>query len=292
MDITRLKEQKKLLGYTNKDVAELSGVPLGTVQKIFGSSTKEPRRETVIALAKVLDPEMACRLQGGGSVVREAQASYDAVAVDPYNAYKYNKDKEEGTRFGIPIKQQGEYTLEDYYNIPDEWRVELIDGVIYNMTAPATYHQIVAGEVHHQMLTCAEKHNLECMPFVSPVDVQLDCDDKTMVEPDVVILCDLGKLYRKCIYGAPDFVMEVLSPSTRSKDQILKLKKYKEAGCREYWIVDIDNRSVTLFFFEDEKWPVHYSFDDKVPIKISDGMCEIDFSVIDKRLEMVGAYED
>ena len=288
MDIKRLKERKKLLGYTNKEVANLSGVPLGTVQKIFGSSTKEPRRETVVALAKVLDPEMANRLQSGGSVICETQAAYSAVSADG----KMNKSgREETEDYEIPVKEQGEYNLEDYYNIPDERRVELIDGVIYDMTAPSVYHQVVSIEITYQMKTCKEEHGLPCYPFAAPVDVQLDRDEKTMVQPDVIIICDRSKMIRRCIYGAPEFVLEILSPSTRSKDQILKLNKYKNAGCREYWVVDIENKAVTVYMFEEENWPRHYTFDDKVPVGISDFKCEIDFTRVYDQLVELGAYE-
>jgi Uma2 family endonuclease len=296
MDIKRLKERKKLLGYTNKDVADLSGVPLGTVQKIFGSSTKEPRRDTVIALARVLDPEMANRLQSGGSVIRETQAAYSAVSAD-FNRKKADSSirgadgsRNDAGEYELPVKQPGEYTLEDYYNIPDERRVELIDGVIYDMNAPSIYHQLVSAEIVYQMKTCKEQHGLPCFPFAAPVDVQLDRDEKTMVQPDVIIICDRNKMIRRCIYGAPEFVLEILSPSTRSKDQILKLKKYKEAGCREYWVIDIENKTVTVFMFEEENWPRHYTFDDKIPVGISNFKCEIDFTKVRDQLEELGAY--
>lgn len=290
MDINRLKERKKALGYTNEEVARLSGVPLGTVQKAFGNVTGQPRRKTMIALAKVLDPDMANMLQSGevsssGNIpdvsgempaVKEAQAAYSAVSTETVTRKK----------------KQGEYTLEDYYAIPDDRRVELINGTIYDMTAPSSYHQLVAGEVHHQLVLCRGSHDIDCMPFISPIDVQLDKDERTMVEPDVIIVCDKDMITRRCIYGAPDFVLEVLSPSTRSKDQILKLKKYMEAGCKEYWIVDIENRKVTVFVFEEENWPKTYSFTDNIPVAISKGYCKIDFSKVDDLLNEFGAYEE
>lgn len=116
--------------------------------------------------------------------------------------------------------------------------------------------------------------------MIAPVDVQLDRDEKTMVQPDVLILCDMGKLIGRCIYGAPEFVLEVLSPSTRSRDQIVKLKKYMEAGCREYWVVDKENEKVAVYDFGTEDWPKVWSFDDEVPVGVSEGMCRIDFSMV------------
>ncbi|MBR6460961.1 MAG: Uma2 family endonuclease, partial [Verrucomicrobia bacterium] len=181
----------------------------------------------------------------------------------------------------------------DYYALPDERRAELIDGVIYDMTAPATLHQLIAGEVYYQLRGYHKKHKLECVPLISPVDVQLDCDNRTMVQPDVLILCDLKKLKRRVVYGAPEFLMEVLSPSTRSKDQLLKLNKYYNAGCLEYWIVDSENERVIVYDFTKDKWPEVYTFNDKVPVGISEGKCEIDFSEIGKITSVTpGFYDD
>ncbi len=284
MDTERLKKRKEQLGYTNEEVARLSGVPLSTVQKVFGNITKQPRRDTVIALARVLDPAMANRLQSGADVVKAGMIKEAEFAYRVENG-KIASLEEYGKEFAG--KAQGEYTLEDYYLLPDDRRVELIDGVIYDMTAPSAAHQIVIGEVHFQLKNCRKEYGMECMPFLSPCDVQLDRDDKTMVEPDMLIVCDMDKVAGRCVYGAPDFVMEVLSPSTRSKDQILKLKKYKEAGCREYWIVDIENERISVFDFESENWPKIYSFKDEVPVAISEGLCKIDFNEVKSEMDML-----
>ena len=76
------------------------------------------------------------------------------------------------------------------------------------------------------------------MPMIAPMDVQLDCDEKTMVEPDVLIVCDRDKIVNRCVYGAPDFIIEILSNSTKKKDSVIKLNKYLNAGVREYWMID------------------------------------------------------
>lgn len=284
MDIERLKKRKQELGYTNEEVARLSGVPLSTVQKVFGNVTKQPRRDTIIALARVLSPSMANRLQSGGDVikagmVKEAEFAYRIESGSVASPDEYGKRFTE--------KEQGEYTLEDYYLIPDERRVELIDGRIYDMTAPESTHQIVVGEVLFQLMMCVREHAMNCLPLCAPVDVQLDRDEKTMVQPDVMILCDMSKLIQRCIYGAPDFVMEVLSPSTKSKDMIVKLEKYMGAGCREYWIVDIEGGRIIVYNFETEDWPKFYSLGETVPVGISNGLCKIDLSGITGLLEQI-----
>ncbi len=264
MNIEKLKQKKKELGFTNKQISELSGVPLGTVQKIFGKETKTPRRETYLALAGVLDPEEVHYILSMSTGVKEEALAYELKALG---------------------KKQGEYTLEDYYAMPEDRRVELIDGIIYDITAPTVPHQLIAGEVHRQLWDCVEEHDDECFPMIAPVDVQLDRDERTMVQPDVIIVCDRELMTAKLIYGAPEFALEVLSPYTKSKDQMIKLYKYMNAGCKEVWIVDPDKRRITTYDFRSENWPDIYSFDDKVPVAISDGRCEVDFSRINRKLK-------
>ena len=178
------------------------------------------------------------------------------------------------------VKKQGEYTLEDYYALPDERRVELIDGVIYDMSAPTTIHQLIGLEIWGQLQKFIRKKKGTCIPFAAPVDVQLDCDDRTMVQPDVLVVCDRDKIIKRCIYGAPDFVVEILSPSTKRKDGIIKLSKYISAGVREYWIVDPDKKQVVVYDFQKEDYPVIYGFGGEIPVGIFDGECRIDFAEI------------
>ena len=113
MTVSEMRKRKKELGYTNEKVSELSGVPLGTVQKIFAGVTDSPRYDTLQALEKVFVKEW--------NMLRESVTAYQ-------------------------VKRQGEYTLEDYYALPDERRVELIDGVIYDMSSPTSTHQMLATE--------------------------------------------------------------------------------------------------------------------------------------------------
>lgn len=177
-------------------------------------------------------------------------------------------------------KRQGEYTLEDYYALPDDVRAELIDGVIFIMEAPTSPHQILTIEICHQLRNYIDSEGGNCIVLAAPVDVQLDCDDKTMVEPDVLVLCDRDKMTRKNIQGAPDLVMEVLSPSTKKKDMFLKLNKYQNAGVKEYWIIDPDQKRVIVYDFAHDDYPALYSFDDSVPVGLYDGRCCIDFKKI------------
>ena len=182
------------------------------------------------------------------------------------------------------VKRNGEYTLEDYYALPDERRVELIDGVFYDMASPSSVHQIVAEEIFLQFRLYVKEKGGKCRPLISPLDVQLDCDDRTMVQPDVLIVCDPKKVIRRCVYGAPDFVVEVLSEGTRKKDMVLKLGKYRNAGVREYWIVDMKGKRVLVYDFESGLPAAVYGITDKIPVGIYGGECMIDFGEVQEEL--------
>lgn len=263
MTIDEMKARKQELGYSVEALAELSGVPRGTLQKIFSGQTKSPRRETIEKLTAVLEKRMSSE-----SVAEEVLA-YNGPRVDnPYGD-----------------KMQGDYTIEDYLALPDSKRYELIDGVIYELAAPRVSHQIIAGFLFYQLMNCVEEHQPEhCYPYISPLDVQLDKDKKTMVQPDVIICCDPEQDSGVRIFGAPDFVAEVLSPSTRQRDLFLKLSKYKKAGVREYWLIDPNKQQVIVYLFFKEDDISFYRFDDTIPVGISDGMCTISFESIKKRL--------
>jgi len=184
-------------------------------------------------------------------------------------------------------KQQGEYTLEDYFALPEERRVELIDGVIYDMAAPTLIHQAIGDSLQTWFNNYIREKHGTCRAFTSLVDVQLDCDDRTMVQPDVLILCDLSKARWGRVYGAPDLVVEVLSPSTSKKDRSLKLSKYKRAGVREYWIVDPKRKTVLVYEFEKGDTATLYGFDASVSVGIFDGKCRVDFAQIYEEIRIL-----
>ena len=183
------------------------------------------------------------------------------------------------------LSEEEKFTIEDYYALPEDQRVELIDGRFYDMGAPEAIHQILLLDLSIMFLNCAEKHGMPCEVLTSPFDVRLDRDNYTMVQPDLMVFCHDFDIRSIRYEGAPDLVVEILSPSSRKKDMILKLQKYQNAGVREYWIVDPEKRAVTVHFFDTENYdPEKYSFDDEIPVRISDGQCSIDFSEISRRI--------
>ncbi|MBR1702924.1 MAG: Uma2 family endonuclease [Lachnospiraceae bacterium] len=173
-------------------------------------------------------------------------------------------------------KQQGEYTLEDYYTLPDDRRVELIDGVFYDMSAPSFVHQDLSGSIYFTIKQFIRESAGSCVPLYSPVDVNLDCDDKTMVQPDVVILCDRSKIRKWGVCGAPDFCMEILSESTRRKDCVKKLQKYSEAGVKEYWILDPFRKVMMTYCWKDDYAAHMYPLEGSLGMELYDGELQID----------------
>lgn len=248
MTVEDMKRQKRMLGYTYDKIAELSGVPLGTVQKIFSGVTESPRYDTLQALEKAFKSQEGDRIE-------EATAKYRA-------------------------RQQGNYIIEDYYALPEDRRAELIDGIIYDMSSPTSVHQLIGAEIWEQLKSYIRNSKGKCVPMLAPLDVQLDCDDRTMVQPDVLVVCDRERIHMNCVYGAPDFIVEIMSKTTRKKDSILKLNKYMNAGVREYWMVDPESRKVVVYDFAHEEYPVIYGGEDKVPVGIFEGECKVDFGEI------------
>ena len=263
--IAEMKARKTELGMTNEMLAEISGVPLGTVQKVFAGITKSPRMATLAALEKALWSQDADSPRSYANLLKDSRAEGDHAVAEPPAAFRASR--------------QGSYTLEDYYALPDERRVELIDGVFYDMAAPTKLHQRLLLELSQQLYPCVENHP-ECELFIAPCDVRLDNDDRTMVQPDVLVVCNDQDSDVRRVNGAPDFIIEILSPSTRSKDMFLKLNKYRNAGVREYWIVDPDKLVVLVYDLEKDSFREKYSFSDEVPVGISGGECRVDFKKI------------
>lgn len=357
--IDQMKQRKKELGYSYVIIAERSGLPLGTVQKVLGGITKAPRYDTLRALERALFPELqlsndenqaystnkkintktpatdsADSSSGIRSASDRAPAGRSSGTLyrnlsDPNDQYtqagglcqmmaqetagKYRASSNPEIRFFG--KRQGEYTLQDREALPEEIRTELIDGVLYLMASPTRAHQIISGQIYYQLCSFIYSRGGSCTPFIAPSDVRLDRDDFTVVQPDVYIVCfhdeedstqeeeekgnksensgkesdDFDSPYTE---GAPDFIAEVLSPSTKIRDMTIKAEKYRKAGVREYWIVDpVKERVITYIFGDDPDISIS-SFDNKIPVNIYGGECLVDFSQIRDRVKMYEVQKD
>lgn len=177
-------------------------------------------------------------------------------------------------------KENKKYTYGDYLNWPEEERWELIDGVPYAMSpAPPRRHQEILGELYRQFAN----HLLDkaCKVYLAPFDVRLpeeneeDTEVKTVVQPDLVVVCDQSKLDERGCKGSPDLVIEVVSPTTLKRDLREKFYLYEKAGIKEYWVVNPTEKNVLVFVLgEDKKYRRHeiYFEDEQVRVKVLEGL--------------------
>lgn len=173
------------------------------------------------------------------------------------------------------------YTTKDIYALPEGQRAELIDGQMYNMAPPNTRHQRIVGNLYAAIHNYIKAKGGSCEVFPAPFAVFLNQDDQNYVEPDISVICDGDKLDDRGCNGAPDWVIEVISPSDPQRDYGIKLFKYRSAGVREYWIVNPMKNTVTVYDFEHETGTNQYIFDDTIPVCIYE-----DFSIcISKMLQ-------
>lgn len=176
------------------------------------------------------------------------------------------------------VKQLEYYTIEDIYNLPDGKRAELIEGQLYMMATPGRIHQKIVHFLDWTIGSYINDRNGDCEVYPSPFAVFLNADNEIYVEPDISVICDKNKLTDKGCNGAPDWLIEVVSPSSKRMDYYMKLFRYRTAGVREYWIVDSEKKRITVYNFEKDTIE-EYSFSDKVKSGIYEDL-EIDFSRI------------
>ena len=303
MTIEQMKKRKQELGYTAEQLAKLAGLPVSTVRKIMSGVTKSPRRETIEKLENILKkkqgdytsedyesraPGFWVELSHGtfyGMNTGEPlpQKLVDAMLVKE-TPFVYGNlagvDFEDENAPGpsqikrSPYKKY--YTSEDYYAMPEDWRGELIDGELIALAQPNNRHQKIVMEMGLQLslYAKAQKHSCEILP--AP-ELHFTEEAREHCAPDLVVLCDKSKDRIKKIVGAPDMVVEVLSPTTRKYDLGSKYRDYRNFGVREYWIIDGDERKVIRCWFEKGEEQI-FSFDEKIPVCISGGKLEIDLS--------------
>lgn len=176
----------------------------------------------------------------------------------------------------MPVTQKASATVQDYWSVPDGHRSELIDGVLYDMAPPSVTHQRIAGGLARAFGNYVADHHGDCLVLQAPTAVDLAANETTWVEPDVLVVCDPKKVTDRAIVGAPDLVVEVVSPSSMRMDYYKKLGLYEQAGVREYWIVDPSHRRTTAYRFMRDGIPIIYPFDAAVPVSIWDDDLAVD----------------
>lgn len=174
-------------------------------------------------------------------------------------------------------------TLEQYEALPENRRAEVFDGIVYDMASPSQIHQTLSMELSNTLYNYLKNKKGSCQVFSAPFDVKLSDRPLTIVQPDIMVIRDKNKLDGKRCNGAPDFIIEIVSPGNPADDYVRKSYYYKNAGVREYWIVDPRRRIVTVNDFENNRLSVQYSFDTTIKVNIYDDLL-IDFSEISELL--------
>ena len=168
----------------------------------------------------------------------------------------------------MALTQPKLYTEEDYYNLPENIRAELIDGQFYYMAAPSRMHQEILSALHATIYNYIKSKGSSCRVYPAPFAVRLSKDKDNIVEPDISVICDTDKLTDRGCTGAPDWIIEIISPGNPGHDYVRKLNLYMNSGVREYWIINPMKSTVTVYDFEYEKGTDQYIFSDTIPVCI------------------------
>ena len=179
----------------------------------------------------------------------------------------------------MPLLREETYTIEDIYALPEGERAALIAGHIYYMAPPSRKHQDISMELSSVIKDYIRSHGGKCKVYAAPFAVHLDEKTDTYVEPDIAVICDPDKLDDKGCKGAPDWIIEIVSPGSRQMDYYTKLFKYRTAGVREYWIVDPTKNFILVYDFENNE-SEQYTLQDSVKVGIYDDLA-IDFGRMD-----------
>ena len=270
MTVEEMRNLKIQIGLTYGMIADKSGLSVAGVKKVFSGETSSPRYDTLRALEKAF--VLFAGETGNRSAKYDFKPSDNAASLAETAVIDYSV-------------RNGEYTIDDYEGFPENFRCELIDGVVYDMASPSMIHQEISVCVADWLRQYISDNNGDCYASGVPVDFRIDPgSDKTIVQPDVFVVCDRDKLGRMRVTGAPDLVIEVLSDSTEKKDRTVKLQLYKNCGVREYWLIDINKRMITVYDFENDGVGL-YNFRSRIPVGIFEGRPLMDFAVIDDKVK-------
>ena len=265
-ELIRLKKEEKL---SVRRLSELSGVPEGTITKIISGETKRPRPATMDALWQVFSGGLPYGTGFSRAVLQERAGRWSLCdpAAEPERA-----------------DGDGGYTVSDLANLPTETRVELLDGHLFYMEAASIVHQLTAEYVSDRIKEYIRKKGGNCLTILSP-GVYREEDDKNFLIPDLALVCDRSKIRKKGIAGAPDFVLEVISPSTADRDRYLKLGKYMDMGVREYWIIDTEKKLLLAYDFSGAQLTWVQALSGRKELAVFDNDLEIDLDGLRQIIE-------
>jgi Uma2 family endonuclease len=291
MDVKELKERKRALKLTTAQLAYMAELPVGTVSKIMTGETKSPSYVTIEKIDRVLSrEEMLVRVREYIEELLDYINEHPEEQIDQIKfekVYRREHDLDNAPLpYAMPLGKlktvSGNLALDDnrvtaqiLSDIGEDRRIELIDGHLIIAEMPGIRHQLLVQRLGEIISSFIKDNNGNCMVFSVGVNVRLDEDDYTVIIPDVAVLCDKYKLDEKGIVGAPDWVIEVVSPSTRTMDYRTKMCKYMSAGVREYWIIDLEKEKVVTYIDGEPMMVYVYEIGEDVPVEIYDGELKI-----------------
>lgn len=293
MDIKELKRRKKELKITTATLAYMADIPVSTVSKIMTGETKNPSYITIEKIDRaLLHEEMLQRIHAYKTALDEYFRTLDDS--EEYNLVEFEKNYRKKNSLNndpipfakkissdnemdgnLAISNDKRVMISQLQSFGDDKNIELIDGKLIFSQAPLLNRQIMVQNIGEIIKKFIDKSHGKCKMFNGGVNVAIDEDEYSLLIPDIVVLCDESKLNDIGVNGAPDFVLEVVSKSTRRIDYNDKMHKYMHAGVREYWIVDPDKEKVTVYISGEPMMAYVYSFEDDIPVGIYDGELKI-----------------
>ncbi len=163
----------------------------------------------------------------------------------------------------MPIPGEKRYTVEEFYNLDIDTPCELIDGKIYDMSpSPFIRHQDISGELFYEIKSYIKRNGGKCRVFAAPTDVKLS--DDTVVVPDIFVVCNPENFDEQKYNGAPDWVIEIISPNSMNRDRYDKCALCRSAGVKEYWVIDPLHSKIMVYKFGEPNTVEFYNFDDRI----------------------------
>lgn len=293
MEKPDFRTRKKALSLTTAEVALLAELPVGTVSKIMTGETKNPTPLTIEKIDTALKKEEARhRLEAYLLAMKDYCMEHQTEKFDSSKFEKIYRDKHkledkpisEANSLSEPypiwgnvaVKKQKSTSVKDYFKMAVENRwIELADGRLVINEAPGMAHQMLVKSINKQIEHFIDENHGDCQVFDVGINVQLDKEEDTILIPDILVICDKNKIKEFGILGAPDWVIEVVSPSTRHYDYKKKTYKYLSCGVREVWLVDPEKKVIVTYVDGEYMMSHLYKFGDEVPVAIYDGRLKI-----------------
>ena len=270
--LQEIKNRKKALKLTTAELADRAGLPVSTVSKIMTGETKNPSYVTIEKIESVIAHEEMCRrVYAYFKLLKEYIDNHTDETVDQIEFEK---------KYGN-LALDKKLNIDFLHELGEDKQIELINGhLIYN-EAPNIHHQMIVQNLGRIIDDFIRSNSGKCRMFNVGVNLYFEEDDNSLLIPDLVVLCDDSKLSESGITGTPDWIIEVVSRSTRRVDYNEKMHKYMGTGVREYWIVDPEKERVTTYIEGEPMMAYIYGFDDEIPVYIYDGKLSICINHLD-----------